>query len=152
MGSLRLRTRLEARGPAAAAVLTSEQVEELGEGAKRFPVRATANGHTWQTTVTRMRGEFLLGLSREVREAVGAEAGDEVEIEVELDTGPRMVELPPALAEALDGDARARTAFEDLAPSHRKEFARWVGEAKRDETRQRRIAQTLEMVIEGRTR
>lgn len=68
MGSVRLTTTLESRGPAAAIVLDDEQVANVGEGAKRFPVVATVNGYTWRTTVTRMRGEFLLGLNRAVRE------------------------------------------------------------------------------------
>ena len=68
MGSLRLSTTLVPRGPAAAVVLSDEQVAVVGEGAKRFPVVATVNGYTWRTTITRMRGEFLLGLNREVRQ------------------------------------------------------------------------------------
>lgn len=57
---------------------SEEQVEEVGEGAKRFPVVATVNGHTWRTSVARMGGEFMVGLNREVREGAGAQAGDTV--------------------------------------------------------------------------
>jgi len=57
-----------ARGPAAAFVLDDDQVATVGEGAKRFPVVAIVNGYEWRTSVTRMRGEFLVGLNREVRE------------------------------------------------------------------------------------
>lgn len=152
MGALRFTTTLQPRGPAAAVVLSDEQVAELGEGAKAFAVSATVNGHTWPGRVTRMRGENLLGMNRAVREAAGVEAGDTVAVELRLETGPREVEVPPPLAAALDGDSPARAAFDALAPSHRKEFARWVAEAKREETRDRRVAQTLEMLREGRTR
>ena len=69
------------RGPAAAVVLDDEQVAAVGEGAKRFPVLATVNGYSWRTTVSRMRGEFLVGLSRAVREQAGVEAGDTVDVE-----------------------------------------------------------------------
>lgn len=143
---------LEPRGPAAAVVLDDEQVATVGEGAKRFPVVATVNGYTWRTTVMRMGGEFMLGLNRAVREAAGAEAGDRVEVNLELDTAPREVEVPQALADALAADSDAREAFDRLAYTHRKEYARWIEEAKRDETRKRRLAQALEMLREGRTR
>jgi hypothetical protein len=152
MGSLRFTTTLQARGPAAAVVLDEEQVAAIGEGARRFPVAATIGDYTWRTTVTRMRGEFLLGLNKEVRAGAGAEAGDTVEILVELDTAPREVDVPEALARALDGDPEARRAYDGMAYTHRKEYARWVAEAKREETRDRRVAQALEMLREGRTR
>src|SRR5258708_4366074 len=80
MGSVRLNATLVTRGPAAAVVLDDEHVAAVGEGAKRFPVVATVNGYTWRATVTRMRGEFLLGLNRAVRQEAGVEAGDAVEV------------------------------------------------------------------------
>jgi hypothetical protein len=150
MGSLRLTTTLQARGPAAAVILDDEQVEAIGEGPKRFPVRATINGYTWRTTVTRMRGENLLGLNREVRTGAGVEAGDSVDVLIELDAEPREVEVPAALASALAQDPAAKRAFEAMAFTHRKEYARWVLEAKRDETRDRRVAEALERLREGR--
>jgi hypothetical protein len=152
MGAVRLTATLVPRGPAAAVVLDAEQVEAVGEGAKRFPVVATVNGYTWRTTVTRMRGEFLLGLNRAVREGAGVEPGDTVEVNVELDTAAREVEVPRALANALAEDSQARVAFDRLAYTHRKEYARWIDEAKRDETRERRLAQALEMLRQGKTR
>ena len=152
MGSVRLTATLVPRGPAAAVVLDDEQVAAVGEGAKRFPVVATVNGYTWRTTVTPMSGEFLLGLNRAVRQEAGVEAGDTVEVKLELDTAPREVKLPEALATALAEDSEARAAFDRIAYTHRKEYAHWIGDAKRDETRQRRVAQALEMLREGKTR
>jgi hypothetical protein len=146
MGSLSTKAELVKRGPAAAVVLTDEQVAAVGEGAKRFPVVATVEGYTWRTTVARMRGEFLLGLSREVREGAGVEAGDTVDLQLELDTKPREVDVPEALATALAGDANARAAYEKLSYTHRKEYARWIAEAKRDETRERRVAKAIEQL------
>jgi hypothetical protein len=152
MGELTLTTTLQARGPAAAVVLTDDQVAEVGEGRKAFPVQATINGYTWAGRVSRMGGEFLLGMRREVREAARAEAGDEVTVTIALDEAPREVEVPPALAQALEGDASAKASFDALAFTHRKEFAQWIAEAKKDETRERRVAQALQMLREGRTR
>jgi Bacteriocin-protection, YdeI or OmpD-Associated/Domain of unknown function (DUF1905) len=152
MGAIRLRTQLQRRGPAAAIVLDDAQVAAVGEGARRFPVVATVNGYTWRTSVARMGGEFLLGLNREVREGAGVQAGDEVDAAIELDVAPREVDLPGELAEALASDQQASDCFERMAFTHRKEYARWIAEAKRDETRQRRVRQALEMIKAGKTR
>jgi len=124
----------------------------VGEGAKRFPVVATVNGYSWRTSVARMGGESLLGLSRQVRESAGVTAGDEVEVAIELDTAPREVEVPEALSAALAADPEASAAFDRMAFTHRKEYARWVAEAKREETRQRRVEQAVSMIRAGKTR
>ena len=152
MGAIKFRALLQPRGPAAAVILDDAQVAAVGEGAKRFPVVATVNGYTWRTSVARMGGEFLLGLSKEVRQGAGVEAGDEVDVTVELDTAPREVEVPEALAAALAADPQAKASFEGMAFTHRKEYARWVAEAKQQETRQRRVQQAIEMIRAGKAR
>jgi bifunctional DNA-binding transcriptional regulator/antitoxin component of YhaV-PrlF toxin-antitoxin module len=149
---LRFRAVLEPRGLAAAVVMTDEQVAAIGRGAKTPPVVVTVNGHTFDGRIARMGDESLLGFRREVRDACGVEAGDEIELVVARATGPPRVELSPALAAALEGDPVARERFEQLAPYRRKELARRVTEAKRDETRERRVAETLSMLHEARTR
>jgi hypothetical protein len=149
---LRLRTTLHPRGPAAAVLLTDEQVAEVGGGAKAFPVRVTLNGHTLRLRLARMGGESMIGFSRAARAEAGVEPGQEIDVEIALDDTPREVEVPPELATALDADAEARRAFDGLAFTHRKEYARWVAEAKRPDTREKRIADTVRMVKEGRTR
>jgi hypothetical protein len=152
MGTIQFTTRLQPRGNACAVVLDDEQVAAVGEGAKRFPVVAAVNGYTWRTSVVRMGGEFLLGLNRDVRDGAGVQTDDEVEVRVELDTAPREVEVPEALATALAADPQASASFEGMAFTHRKEYARWVAEAKREETRQRRVQQAVEMIRAGQTR
>jgi bacteriocin resistance YdeI/OmpD-like protein/uncharacterized protein DUF1905 len=151
MGVLKWTATLEPRGPAAAVMLDDGQVAAVGEGAKRFPVVARVNGYEWRTTVTRMRGEFMLGLNREVRDGAGVEAGDTVDVEVALDTAPREVEVPDALAAALAKDSAALKRWDSLSYTHRKEYARWVEDAKRAETRERRVARAIEMLREGET-
>jgi len=152
MGRIQFTAQLPSRGPAVAVVLDPAQVETIGEGAKRFPVVATVYGYTWRTSVAHMGGEFLLGLNREVRQCAGAEPGDMVDVTMELDATPRQVQVPEALATALATDPKAGAGFEKLAFTHRKEYARRVAEAKREETRQRRVREALEMIRSGKTR
>jgi hypothetical protein len=151
MGSIDITAELEPRGPAAAFVLSDEQVAAVGEGARRFPAAATINGHRHRTTVTRMNGEYLFGFSKAAREAARLTVGDTVSFRLELDEAPREVEVPPALQQALDADPDAGRAYEALAYTHRKELARSVAEARRDDTRDRRVAKALELLRSGRT-
>jgi hypothetical protein len=132
-------------------VLTDEQVASLG-GGKTPPVRVTIDGVTVEARVGRMGGENLVGLSKALRARLGVDIGQVVDASIALDSAPRTVALPAELATALAADGAAKAAFDGLAPSHQKEFARWVDEAKRAETRQSRVEQTLQMLREGRTR
>jgi uncharacterized protein YdeI (YjbR/CyaY-like superfamily) len=91
-------------------------------------------------------------MNKDVRKGAGAEAGDTVDVLIELDEAPREVEVPEALSAALAGDPVAREKYDGLAFTHRKEFARWIAEARKEETRDRRVTQALEMLREGRTR
>ena len=117
-----------------------------------FGVVASVNGYTWRTTVTRMGAEFLLGLNREVRERAGVDAGDCAAVELELDAAPREVDVPAELAVALEGEPVAGARFKALAYTHRKEFARWIADAKREQTRRGRVEQALQMLRAGQTR
>ena len=122
-------------------------VAALG-GGRRPPVTVTLGGYGYRTTIAPMGGAFWIPLSAEHREAAGVRAGQEVDVRVELDTAPRETPLPEDLAAALDEDARA--FFDGLAPSHRKEWVRWVVEAKKPETRAARIEKTAEALKAGR--
>jgi hypothetical protein len=124
-----------------------EIVEKLGKG-KRPPVVVTVGGYTYRTTVAPMGGSFWIPLAAEHREAAGVAADQAVDVDIELDTAPREVALPDDLADAMD-DA-ARSTFDGLAPSHKKEWVRWVEEAKKAETRATRIEKTVESLREGK--
>lgn len=124
-----------------------EVVVALGSG-KRPPVVVTVGGHTYRSTVAPMGGASWIPLAAEHREAAGLTAGDEVTVEVGLDTAPREVTLPEDLAAAFDDPVRA--FFDGLAPSHRKEWVRWVEEARKPETRQARVEKTVASLREGR--
>ncbi|MER7447457.1 YdeI/OmpD-associated family protein [Microbacterium sp. NPDC097977] len=143
MSELRLHTTLEGRGPAAAIILTDEQVAELGAG-KAFPVVVTIGGHSGRLRVARMGGQNMIGFSKAVRTEFGVEIGQDVDAVIRVDSAEREVEIPPALAAALDTDAALRTAFDALSYSARKEHARSVAEAKQDTTRERRVEKIVD--------
>jgi Bacteriocin-protection, YdeI or OmpD-Associated/Domain of unknown function (DUF1905) len=119
-------------------------------GSARPPVRCTINGMEYRSRLSVYGGSTYLGLRSDLRKAVGGlSVGYAVEVTMELDDAPREVEVPPALAAALAGDDGARAAYEALSFTHRKEYAQWIGEAKREETRERRVAKAIVMLDEG---
>lgn len=126
-----------------------EVVEGLGAG-RRPAVRVTLNGHTYRTSVAVMGGEYLVGVSAEVRAAAGVAAGDVLDVGIELDTEPREVVVPQDLAEALGRAAEARRFFDGLSYSNRRRFVLSVEGAKSDETRRRRVAKAVETLRAGR--
>ena len=141
--TLHIHTVLVPFGPATAIELSDEQVAELG-GGKRAAVVVGIGGNTAQVRLGVMDGRNLIGLSKAVRAQLGVEIGDEVDATVALDTAEREVDVPADLAVALDAEPRVRAAFDALSYSRRKELARGVAEAKRPETRERRIASALD--------
>lgn len=137
--ALHIHTVLAPFGPATAIDLTDAQVEELG-GGKRAAVVVDIGGRTARVRLGVMDGRNVIGLSKAVRAQLGVDIGDEVDATISLDTAEREVDLPDDLAAALDAAAGVRAAFEALSYSRRKELARGVADAKRPETRERRIA------------
>jgi hypothetical protein len=138
---VRFESTVELGGKTATGIaIPDEVIERLGAG-KRPPVTITINGYTYRTTAVRMGGRFLVPLSAENRAAAGVAAGDDVTVDIALDTAPREVEMPPDLDTALDAEARA--AYDGLSYTHRKEWVRWVEEARKPETRALRIEKTV---------
>ena len=119
-------------------------------GRARPPVKVTIRGHIWRTTPGVYGGVGHVVVNRAVKAATGVDAGDRVRVTMELDTEPRTVAVPDDLRDALDGQPEVARAFDDLSFTHRREYVDWVEEAKRPETRVRRIAGTVERVREGR--
>ena len=119
-------------------------------GRARPPVRGTINGAPLRSTIAKYGDEYFLVINRKVREAAGVAAGQTVDIELELDTKPRTVRVPGDLAAALDQETRAM--FDRMSYTHRREYVEWIKEAKRDETRRRRIAKAVDLIGEGKPR
>src|SRR5262245_6928725 len=146
---MKFRSQVEPPEPMRGLEVPPELVAALGAG-KRPAVTITINGHTWKSRVAIMRGRHLLGLSNANRKAAGVVTGDEVEVEVELDAEPRVVVEPADFACALDADPVARTAYDRLSHSHKREHVLAIESAKRAETRMRRIEKAL-ATLRGRT-
>ena len=141
---MRFRATLETNGRTATGIEVPTSVVDALAAGKRPPVRVTLHEHTYRTTVARMGGRFLVPVSAEVRKAAGVIAGDELDVGIELDDAPRTVDVPADLAAALAEAPGAAQAWETLAYTHRKEWARSVEDAKKPETRARRIAAAVD--------
>ena len=114
-------------------------------GSKRPKVKALIEGVPYRGILTRMGTDcHILGIRKEIREQIGKTFGDEVRITVEPDIEPRLIEVPEDLKKALKIEKEAQAAFEKLSYTHQKEYVTWINEAKREETRQNRIAKTIE--------
>ncbi len=127
----------------------SDVLAALGP-ARRPAVRVVVNGVELRTTIAIYDGKAYLGFRREIREAAGLVPGQAVDVQVELDTSPRVVDIPDDLASVLAADAEARAAFERLSFTNRKEYVGWVTAAKRPETRQKRLAEVPRLLTSGR--
>lgn len=150
LGGMKFQTTVLLGGKTATGLqIPDEVVAALGSG-KRPKVVISIGSYSYRSTVALMGGKYLVPLSAEHRQASGLKAGDPVEVELTLDEAVREVELPAELAEALAQDAPARQFFDSLSFSYRKEWVRWITEAKKPETRQARLAKTLEGLRAGR--
>ena len=149
---MKFRAVLELGGKTATGIeVPSEVVEALGAG-KRPPVNVTIGKHSYRSTVAVMDGRYMLPVSAEHREAAGIKAGDELDVEVELNTAPREVNMPPDFAEALDAVPAARQFFETLSNSLQRFWVDNVQGAKAEETRRRRIEGAIAKFLEGKPR
>jgi hypothetical protein len=147
---MRFTTTLELSGKTATGFrVPPSVVEALGKG-KRPPVIVTINGYSYRNTVAVYGDEYLIGVAAEHRAAAGVKAGDEVAVDLELDTAPREIEVPPDLAAALDRDHEAKQFFESLSYSNRRRLTLAIDDAKTPETRQRRIEKTVSQLHQGR--
>ena len=126
---------------AAAAALSDE---------KRPTVTVTIGGHTYRTRIAVYGGQPMVGMSKANRVAAGIDIGDRFDVSVALDEEPRVVEVPDDLAAALADDAVAAAAFDRLAYTHRREYVIWITEARKPETRARRVQGTLDKLRDGR--
>ena len=141
---MRFQSIVELGGKTATGIRVPEEVVTGLGSHRRPPVRVTVGAHTYRTTVAPMGGAYFVPLSAENRNLAGVAAGDQVDVDIELDTAPREVTVPAELAAALEREPGARQAFDALSTSRRREHARQVETAKAEATRQRRVAKVLD--------
>lgn len=149
---MRFRAELESTGGTTAGFEVPEWMVEDLAGGKRPKVTVSVNGFTFRTSIARMGGRYLLGVSAERRQEAGVSAGDILDVDVDLDTAPRQVEVPPDLAEALAADAAASSFWQTLSYSAQQWHVLQVTGAKKPETRAARVARSVAMLRENRSR
>lgn len=135
-------TILEADRGGAFVPVPAEVVNALG-GQGRIPVRATFDGIAYQGSVVSMGGQKVIGLLKAIRTELGKGPGDVVTVTLEVDRAERSVTVPDDLRTALE-QAGLTARFDALSFSHRREYVTWISEAKKPDTRARRISQTIE--------
>jgi Bacteriocin-protection, YdeI or OmpD-Associated/Domain of unknown function (DUF1905) len=119
-------------------------------GSKRPKVKAMIEGASYRGTLVRMGSEHhMLLILKGIREQIGKTFGDEIKVVVELDGDPRIIEIPTDLSKEFKKDKQAKAIFDKLSYTHRREYVKWIVEAKRAETRQTRIIKTIEMLKKG---
>jgi len=128
-----------------------EVVEAFGAG-RRPAVRVTINGYTYRSTVAVMGGAYMVGVNAENRAGARVAGGDEVDVDIDLDTAPREVTVPAELAAALEAEPEALRTFESMSYSNKSWHVLQVTGAKTDETRLRRIAKSIDILKQGRAR
>lgn len=126
-------------------------VQEVFGSKGLIPIKATIDGEAYRGSLANMGGGcHVLIVLKAIREKIGKQVGDSVHIVLEHDTKERVVDIPEPLAQLLVANPQAQTFFDSLSYSNRKEYARWISDARREETRQSRLDKTLEKLLAGK--
>jgi hypothetical protein len=149
---MKFHTTLQRFGPNNTGIEVPEEVlTALGRG-RRVKVVATVNGYTYRTSVAPAYGKILMPFSSEHRAASGLSGGEEIEVDIVPDDAPRVVDVPADVATALADAPDAATFFAGLSYTQQRAYILWVEDAKKPETRSARVAKTVEMLSDHRTR
>lgn len=132
-------------------VIPDDVIEQLGAG-KKPPVKVTVNGYAYRSTVATIDGNYMVGFSSDHRAASGLSGGDEVDVEIDVDTEPRTIEVPADLQAALDAEPKAKETFDRLSNSLKGYHVYQIMTAKSDDTRHRRIEKSISILREGKPR
>ncbi|MGA9994833.1 MAG: YdeI/OmpD-associated family protein [Pyrinomonadaceae bacterium] len=150
---LQFKTTLQSAGPKGAWTflqLTPEQSAQLGQRS-RVAVTGTLNGFPVRTSVAPMGdGTHAMVINKAMQAGAHIKAGDQVKVILEIDAAPRTVETPPDLKRALARDTQAKSFFKELSYTHQKDYVTWITSAKRPETRERRVEETVKLLNEGK--
>lgn len=147
---MRIRARIDGSDDGAAGIHIDESVVTALGSTRRPAVSVTINGYTYRSSIAPMGGGYMLGVTKETRRITGVKAGEEIDVEIELDTAPREVTVPDDLAARLGGDTGAKAFFDSLSYSNRRWYVLPIEDARSPETRQRRVDKAMAMLREGR--
>lgn len=147
---MKFTTTLELAKKTATGIHVPDDIVEALCAGKKPPVVVTIGSYSYRSTIASMGGRFMLPVSAEHHAGAGIEAGDEIEVALELDTAPRELEVPQDFADALDSTAEARQFFDSLSYSNKRRFVLNIEGAKSEETRQRRIEKSVGLLGEGK--
>ncbi len=149
---MKFRTTIAGTGTNTAGIPVPDHVMAALSAGKKPAVTVTLGSHTYRSSVGTVDGAPMISLSAANRAAAGVAAGDEVDVEIQLDTAPREVEVPQDFAVALDAEPDARRTFDALSYSNKRWHVESVTGAKTNDTRQRRIGKSVEALRQGRAR
>lgn len=141
-----------AAGPGAWTTVAMPAAASAALGGRRaVRVRGTINGRPFRSSaMPRGDGTFFLVVNREMRAATNAAAGDRVHVIAERDDAPSELEVPDELAAALATSTSARDTWTRLAPSHKRQYASWIADAKTAATRKRRVDRAIDLLARGK--
>lgn len=146
---MKFTTTILGSGNKAGIEVPEDVVTALGAG-RRPPVVVTVNGTSYRSSIAVMGGRNMIGVSAANRELTGASAGDTVEVDLELDSEPRVVAVPDDLAAALELEPKAKAFFATLNYSTQRRYVEPLAAAKTAETRSRRVAKVVTELLAGR--
>ncbi len=137
-------------GSSVAAIIAPFNVQEVFGTRARVPVKGTVNGYPFRSSLMPMSGKHMMVVNKEIRDGAGVKAGDTVAVVMERDQGKRTVEVPPLLKKELGKSKAAKHRWGALSFTHRKEMARFILDAKQEETRTRRLAKVMDILKMGK--
>ena len=149
MSKVSFKTTLHQMGNNTGIVVPPEMLDQLG-GGKKPAVNVTVNGFTYRGSIATMAGQSMISFSSDKRAATGVKGGEAISVTLELDDAPRVMEVPPDLQAALDGNKPAKAYFATLSYSNQRRHIEPINDAKTPETRARRIEKSVALFAEGR--
>ena len=115
-------------------------------GKARVPVVASFDGVEYKGSIVKMGGSYILGIRKDIRKAIGKDIGDTVDVEIEPDDKPRVVTPPDDMKAVLEFHPELHEFFKKMSSTHQREYVEWIEEAKKPETRERRLNKMLDML------
>jgi hypothetical protein len=147
---MQFRAVIEQSGKTATGITVPDEIVAALGGGKKPAVTVTLRGHTYRTSIGTVNGSSMVGVSADVRAAAGVQGGDEVDVDIALDSAPREVTVPADFAAALSAEPAAEATFNRISYSEKRWFVLGIEDAKTPETRQRRIVKAIDRLREGR--